>query len=178
MRRGFAFLLFVAACGDGEGGAQPPSVVPPAPETPSIHWVKTQAPGSDLEIRVPEEWASNYTVLQDEVHFGGSGEPGRRPELIFGWEQSDQSLEEYGKEKLPRFDNSPTHKVLGKGTTHVAGMPALYSVFETGQTRQILFLFAGHRCRGFVRGIAPAADFAKYGPIFEEAARRLRYNPQ
>ncbi len=177
MRRGIAFLLLLAACGDGEGAADDPEPLKPRPPTPPpipLKWVKTQAPGFDLEIRVPEEWSSNYKVLQDEIHFGGPGEPGSKPELIFGWTQGDPAP----GSPFSKFENSPGYRVLDQGPTTVAGMPGAYCVLETGQVRQILFAFAGHGCHGFVRGVSPIADFARCGPIFEEAARRVRYNPQ
>ncbi|MFI5402893.1 MAG: hypothetical protein ACHQ1G_08155, partial [Planctomycetota bacterium] len=151
---------------------------PPASQPPPIDWSRTQAPGSDLEIHVPKAWKDNCVVREHDVHFGGPGAPGKRPELIFGWIASDWSLDAFARDVFGKFEHSGTHKVLGKGRAVVAGMPATYCVFETGMTRQVMYLFVGHGYKGFVRGIAQIDEFPKYGPVFEEAARRVRYNAQ
>jgi len=171
--RGVALLVLLAACGDdpASDGPRPPT---PPPIPPPVKWVRTQAPNFDLEISVPEAWSSHYKVLQDEIHFGGPGAPGSKPELIFGWTMGVR----VPGATFSKFENSPGYRVLDRRTTTVAGMPGAYCVFETAQVRQILFEFAGHGGHGFVRGVAPIPDFARYGPIFEEAARRVRYNPQ
>jgi hypothetical protein len=174
MRRAVAVLLFVAACGDGDPEPKEPRPPTPPPIPPPVKWVKTQAPNFDLEISVPEAWSSHYKVLQDEIHFGGPGVPGSKPELIFGWTMGVRAP----GSTFSKFENSPGYRVLDRRTTTVAGMPGASCIFETAQVRQILFEFAGHGGHGFVRGVAPIPDFGRYGPIFEEAARRVRYNPQ
>jgi hypothetical protein len=176
--RRLALPLLLAACADDPEPPPRPPRVSRVEAMPERQWVRTQAPGSDLEIRVPESFAGNYKVLESEIHFGGPGEPGKRPELIFGWEPSDQTLADFARERFSKFEGSPTHVVLGKGETTVAGMPALSCTFQTGQTRQLMVLFVGHGHRGFVRGISQIGDFAKYGRVFGEAAIRVRYNPQ
>jgi hypothetical protein len=97
--------------------------------------------------------------------------------MDFGWKASDRDLETYARETFRRYDN-PAYKVVGKGNATIAGMPARYCVFETGKMRAIEYCFAGHGYIGFVRGLSRIDEFGKWGPIFEEAARRVRYDPQ
>ncbi len=188
VRRGIALFLLVAACGDGEGGEHPqPPVAPPAPEAPPIHWVKTQAPGWDLELWIPEPWIKGYEAKGDQIFFAGpEADRGWQPELQFGWKESDKSLDAWAGERIRHLERLPVGKILAKGTGTVAGMAAAHFVYgferkaegQVQQMREIDFCFAGHGCIGFVRGVCTAKTYETYLPIYREAAARLRYNPQ
>lgn len=186
MRRGLALLLLVAACGDGEGAEQPP-VEPRAPEAPPIHWVKTQAPGWDLELWIPEPWTRGYKAQEEQIFFAGpDADGGWQPELQFGWRQKELSLDAWAGERIRDLKSLGVGKVLEEGRATVAGMPAVYFVYGFERKaegamqamREICFCFAGHGCIGFVRGVCTAKMYGEYLPIYREAAARLRYKPQ
>jgi hypothetical protein len=183
--RRLALLLLFAACSGDSGETPPPPPAPPAATppgppvieapAPDVDLSHTLPPGWDIEIHMPKAWKeSARAVSEHEYQFAGEGEPGSRPEMDFGWKASDQSLETFAEQQLGRYV-SPAYKLLGKGEATVAGMPAKYCVFETRKVRGIEYCFAGHGYIGFLRGYAVIDEFAKWGPVFEEAARRTRY---
>lgn len=179
MRR-VTLLLALAACSDDPAPEETP-VPPRPPVTPpavAIEWTSTRPPGWDLEIHVPKAWKGDYGFVNEhEVQFVGAGTPGEKPELDFGWKASDRDLETHARESFRRYE-TPAYRVVGGGTAMIAGMPARYRVAETKKTRIVEYCFAGHGYIGYVRGIALAQEFATYGPIFEAAAKRIRYNAQ
>lgn len=187
MRR-LALVIVLAACGDGESSEHPqPPVAPPAPEAPPIRWQKTQAPGWDLEIWVPEPWIEGHRFKGDQIFFAGpEADGGWKPELQFGWQQKEISLDAWAGERIRYLASLPVGKVLASGKATVAGMEAAQFVYsferniEGGRQpmREINFYFVGHGCIGFVRGVCTARTYEKYLPIYREAAARLRYNPQ
>ena len=180
MRRA-ALLLLLAACGDEDEPEKPrPPEPPPIVPAAAVELSSTQPFGWDIEIRVPKEWTGkdSYRMLTEhEVQFVGPGTPGEKPELDFGWKASDRSLETFARDAFAKYEN-PACKVLGTGTATIAEMPARYCMFETRKSRGIEYCFAGHGYIGFIRGISQIGDFGKWGPIFEEAARRTRYRPR
>jgi hypothetical protein len=176
-RRRWALLfLLAAACNEEpKKHVRPPEPLPIAFRT---DFATTQPPGWDIEIRIPKDWTRNYKMVNEhEVEFAGAGTPGEMPEMDIGWKASDRDLETHARETFRRYEN-PAYRILGRGNATIAGMPARYLVFETGKMRKIEYCFAGHGYIGYIRGIATIDEFAKWGPVFEEAARRTRYNPK
>ena len=161
-------LVLLAACGDDEPPPWPP---PPAAE---MRWLKTQPPGWDLELSVPWEWKDNYEYAPHRVRFAGAGAADERIELHFGWKAGDQTLVAYAQEAFGLAGG----KTLREGTAEIAGMPAIYRLRDAGGRREVEYCFVGHGHVGCLRGSAPTADFPGHAPVLEEAARRLRYNPQ
>lgn len=157
------------------------------PGTSEVEWVRTQPPGWDLVIYVPREWAERNQAEAGgaEWHFAGPGEPGRRPELIFGWKRSSLGPSAWWDSKIPTpEDRRRGLELLAQGQGQVAGIPARWCVvrstarLEDG-TRldriELSYWIAGRGHVGHVRGIAPAEDFPRLRPLFEEAAARVRY---
>jgi hypothetical protein len=184
MRSRLGLLLLLGACGDGD--ANPPPE-PDAPKAPPIHWVKTQAPGWDLELWVPEPWTRGYAARGDQIFFAGpEADAGWQPELQFGWRQTATTLDSWAGERIRYLQSLPFGRIDSEGSATVAGMAARYFVYafqrrgESGpqEMREVNFYFGGHGCLGFVRGVCTARTFSIYQPIYLEAAARLRYNPQ
>lgn len=160
---------------------------PGADRAGGVEWVRTQPPGWDLVVYVPEAWAGRNQAEAGgaEWHFAGPGDPGKRPELIFGWKESRLTAAQWWDTKIPTpEDRRRGLELIAQGAGEVAGLPARWCVVRSAAkledgTRldrmELSFWFGGRGHIGHVRGFAPAEDFLELRPLFEEAAARVRY---
>jgi hypothetical protein len=160
--------LLLASC-DGDA--------PPAPPPqPSTRWQSFDVPG--LGLFLPEGWTAGPDAGSRGVVFHGPAEEGFRTSVIVNRTPWDRGAEEWRRFYADKFEDPEARlwRIVDRGSGTVAGVPATLLVYEETKapvvTMDWYFWRDGH---GYIlRCAARLPTFARYRPVFEEIARRLR----
>ena len=173
MRPAVALLALLAAC--SKDAPQPP------PASPEVRWVRVEIARVPFSLFLPEPWTKE---IRPQAHtLGilclGPEEDGFKPTVQLFWWEKPRPLDEFFRaEKERRRASIHPVELVGEAPARVAGMAARRLVYDeahpAGRFRTVDWYLSGAKGHGILRMTARREGFIRYGPLFDEFARRAR----
>lgn len=155
----------------------------PADPLPTVGGVTLDARRfRDLAFPVPRGWKEE-SLSVGGVLFKGPPDPDFMPFFQVYWGTQGKEPDRWFEEHRWKYKGAlrPV-EILEETRMVVAGMSAMRFTIDmkepTGDYRQIDWPFAGPRGHGLLRATCTARQLVRYRPLFEEIARRMRYDPR